>query len=98
MVLMGRTATRIDLVPQGLLENVLTPFVIHCQIWLPCLGAACGACSGTGVDDADSDMVAGVEAGTGAPEILAALSGKLGVGIADATLIATATPAMSTPR
>ena len=98
IVLMGRTATRVDFVPQGLSENVLTPFVIHSQIWLLCLGAACGACTGAGVDGADSDTAAGVDAGAGAPEVLAALSDELGVGIADATLIATATPAMSTPR
>jgi len=46
---MGRSATRVALLPQGLLENVLTPFVTHSQIWPPCFGAACGAVAGAAV-------------------------------------------------
>jgi hypothetical protein len=32
MVLMGPTSSSVDFSPQGLLENVLTPLVLHAQI------------------------------------------------------------------
>jgi hypothetical protein len=32
IVLIGRTAMRVDFSPQGLLEKVFMPFVVHSQI------------------------------------------------------------------
>ena len=32
IVLIGRTSMRVDFSPQGLLENVFNPFVVHSQI------------------------------------------------------------------
>ncbi len=45
MVLMGPTSSRVDFSPQGLFEKVLTPRVLHSQIWP--LSAAGSAAAGT---------------------------------------------------
>jgi len=59
MTLMGPTSRRMAVLPQRLLEKVLTPLVVHSQIWLPGgLGAGpggvcsmAGPCAGVGRRD-----------------------------------------------
>jgi hypothetical protein len=78
MVLIGPTSSNVDFSPHGLLEKVLTPFVVHTQIWPPdasggtaaCIGAGTGACAGSGSETgadigADSGATAAGVAGAG---------------------------------
>jgi len=43
-VLIGRTAMSVDFSPQGLLENVFIPFVVHSQICPLCAGGSALSC------------------------------------------------------
>jgi len=78
MVLIARTSIRDDFSPQGLLENVLTPLVMHCQIWPFCAGGSdvprawavvCAwvACSGA---VSESGTEAGITAGAAATAVV----------------------------
>jgi hypothetical protein len=68
MVLTVRTSSRDDFSPQGLLENVLTPLVTHCQIWPLCTSgsAVVRAWAPGGGTVSGSDTEAGTTAGAAA--------------------------------
>ncbi len=71
MVLMGPTSSRADFSPQGLFEKVLTPRVVHSQIWPP--GAAGSAAVGTadaGVAAASDAAGTRISSGMGGSEVV----------------------------
>ena len=63
MVLMARTSSRDDFSPQGLLENVLTPLITHCQIWPFCTSGSTIACAWGGAAGSAAVSGSGTEAG-----------------------------------
>jgi hypothetical protein len=79
MVLIARTASREDFSPQGLLENVLTPLVTHCQIWPLCTAGSCawaaggGTVSGSGTEVGTTAGAAATVATAGSVATAAAL-------------------------
>jgi hypothetical protein len=52
MVLIGPTSSSVDFSPQGLLEKVFTPLVVHSQICPPDTSGATAACVCGGADGA----------------------------------------------
>jgi hypothetical protein len=72
MTLIGFNCRTVDFVPQGLLENVRNPLVVHSQIWL--LGAGAGALAmATGVPATAAETGAAGAAGAGVSAPAAAL-------------------------
>lgn len=102
MVLMARNSSRDDFSPQGLLENVLTPLVMHCQIWPLCTAGSAVACAWVACSGAvsESGTEAGITAGaaatvaTGAP--VATVAAVAGAG-EDSESRADATCAVAAP-
>ena len=77
MVLIGPTSSSVDVSPQGLLEKVLMPFVVHTQIWPPCASGWTAACIGAGAGaSAGSGWETGADTG--------ADSGAIAAGVGDA--------------
>src|ERR1700733_5605111 len=92
MVLMGPTSSSVDFSPQGLLEKVFTPLVIHSQMCpgltsgstavCACGGAESGAESGCAVDGATGAIVAAGGVGGEAGDCAAITCGdKAGVAL-----------------
>jgi hypothetical protein len=79
MMLIELNSRSVELLPQGLSENVRWPFVVHSQIWPPA-----GAVAGGAGAAAKSGAAMGAEAGAGAG---AAVDAGTGVGAdADASV------------
>jgi hypothetical protein len=54
--LMGLSSRTADFVPQGLLENVRNPLVVHSQIWVAVAGGAAGESAAMAIVAIDIDI------------------------------------------
>jgi len=76
ITLSGFISRSVALPPQGLSENVLWPFVVHSQIWLPDAMGAPAGCTGSSVSaGSGGGVVAGTGAGAGADTAMGAAGG-----------------------
>jgi hypothetical protein len=82
MVLMGPISSRVDFSPQGLFEKVLTPRVVHSQIWP--LSTAGSGVAGTGDAGGAGSAAAGrrVPSGRGGAVVASRETGNDGPGAA----------------